>query len=123
MPPPRKFSVALIQMSVLPDFSHNLERALAFIDQAAQRGASLICLPELFAAQYFCQKEDPANFDLAEPVPGPTTKAIARAAERNNVVVVAPFFERRAAGLYHNSVAVVDADKGVTGLYRKMHIP
>src|SRR5213075_690985 len=90
---------------------------------AAASGASLVCLPELFRSQYFAQREDAASFDLAEPVPGPSTEALARAAQRAGVVVIAPLFERRAPGLYHNSAAVIDADGRVIGVYRKMHIP
>jgi N-carbamoylputrescine amidase len=82
-----------------------------------------VCLPELFRSRYFCQREDPAVFDLAERVPGPTTKALGRAAQDNGVAVIAPVFERRAPGLYHNSAAIIDADGKLAGLYRKMHIP
>jgi N-carbamoylputrescine amidase len=82
-----------------------------------------VCLPELFRSQYFAQREDAALFDLAEPVPGPSTEALGRAAQRAGVVVIAPLFERRAPGLYHNSAAVIDADGRVVGVYRKMHIP
>jgi N-carbamoylputrescine amidase len=82
-----------------------------------------VCLPELFRSQYFAQREDPALFDLAEPVPGPSTDALGKAAQQAGVVVIAPVFERRAPGLYHNSAAVIDADGRVVGIYRKMHIP
>ena len=106
-----------------PDSAENLTRAIAGVEEAASAGAEVVCLPELFRSQYFCQREDPATFDLAEPVPGPTTAALGDVARRRGVAVVAPVFERRAAGLYHNSAAVIDADGRIAGLYRKMHIP
>ena len=110
-------------MAVRANPDENLDHAVSMIEQAAAEGARLVCLPELFRSQYFCQREDPASFDWAEPVPGPTTKKLGAAAKKAGVVVVAPVFERRAAGLYHNSVAVLDADGRMVGLYRKMHIP
>jgi N-carbamoylputrescine amidase len=96
---------------------------LSRIREAAAAGAGVVCLPELFRSQYFCQREDARLFDLAEPVPGPTTEALGRAAAQAGVVVVAPVFERRAPGLYHNSAVVIDATGEAVGLYRKMHIP
>jgi N-carbamoylputrescine amidase len=120
---PRKFKVGLVQMASTPDVQANLDRAVARVEEAARAGAQVICLPELFRTQYFCQKEDAAFFDLAETVPGPTTEALAQAAKRAGVVVIAPVFERRAPGLYHNSAAIIDADGRIAGLYRKMHIP
>ncbi len=119
----RKFAVGLVQMVCAADPEENLRRGLVRVEQAARGGAQVICLPELFRSQYFCQREDPACFDLAEPIPGPTTEAVAEAARKAGVVVVAPVFERRAAGLYHNSAAVIDADGRIAGVYRKMHIP
>ncbi len=119
----RKFTVALIQMSLTPDSEENLARAISGVEEAARVGAEVICLPELFRTQYICQREDTAFFDLAEPVPGPTTEALARAARKVRVVVIAPVFERRAAGVYHNSAAVIDDRGELAGLYRKMHIP
>jgi len=110
-------------MSASDDANKNLERAVAFIEQAAKLGAQVICLPELFRSQYFCQREDASLFDLAEAVPGPSTDAIGRVARERKVTVVAPVFERRAAGLYHNSAAIVDSEGKVSGIYRKMHIP
>jgi N-carbamoylputrescine amidase len=101
----------------------NLERAVAFVEEAAGRGAEVICLPELFRSQYFCQREDAQLFDLAETVPGPTTEALGKVAKGRGVVIVAPLFERRAAGVYHNSAAVIDKSGETVGLYRKMHIP
>ncbi len=119
----RKFTVGLVQMAMEADPGANLARGVARVEAAARAGAQLVCLPELFRSQYFCQQEDASCFDLAEPVPGPTTEALARTAAALKVVVVAPVFERRAAGVYHNSVAVIDADGRLAGLYRKMHIP
>jgi N-carbamoylputrescine amidase len=118
-----KFRIALVQMACGTDPDENLERAAARIADAAHAGADIVCLPELFRSQYFCQKEDAATFDLAEPVPGPTTQRLGEAARKASVAVVAPVFERRAAGLYHNSAAILDADGRIAGLYRKMHIP
>ncbi len=118
-----KFVIGLVQMACSPEPAANLERALDRVQEAARQGARVVCLPELFRSQYFCQREDAAFFDLAEPIPGPTTQALAAAARKSAVVVVAPVFERRAAGLYHNSVVVLDSDGETRGLYRKMHIP
>jgi N-carbamoylputrescine amidase len=120
---PGRYRIGLVQMAMSPDPDANLATALARIAEAAGAGARLVCLPELFRTVYFAQQEDPAWFDLAEPIPGPTTDALAQAARRAGVVIVAPLFERRAPGLYHNSAAVIDADGRVVGLYRKMHIP
>jgi N-carbamoylputrescine amidase len=120
---PAKFTVGLVQMAVGADPRENLRRAAARVEEAARSGAEVVCLQELFRSQYFCQKEDVRAFDLAEPVPGPTTETLGRVARQSKVVVVAPVFERRAAGVYHNSAAVIDATGEVAGLYRKMHIP
>ena len=122
MPPP-PFQLGLIQMRCTPDGQENLNRASAKVTDAAKRGARVIALPELFRSPYFCQREDAAFFDLAEEVPGPTTDALGKLAKKLEVVILAPVFERRAPGLYHNTVAVIDADGSVAGLYRKMHIP
>ncbi|MGD0458828.1 MAG: carbon-nitrogen hydrolase [Terriglobia bacterium] len=119
----RKFTIGLIQMASTPDPEENLRRAESCLKEAADQGAEVICLPELFRSQYFCQREDAALFDLAEPVPGPTTEALGRIAREKQVVVIAPIFERRAAGVYHNSAAIIDANGEVAGIYRKMHIP
>jgi len=119
----RKFTVALIQMVCSPDSEENLRRAAARVEEAADAGAAVICLPELFRTPYFCQREDAVFFDLAEPVPGETTETLGRIAKEKGVVVIAPIFERRAAGVYHNSAAVIDTDGELAGLYRKMHIP
>jgi N-carbamoylputrescine amidase len=118
-----RFTVALIQMACAPDPRENLDRAMARVEEAARSGAGLVCLPELFRSQYFCQREDAAFFDLAEPVPGPTTEEMAKIAKKRNVVIIVPVFERRAPGLYHNSAAVIDSTGELVGLYRKMHIP
>ena len=117
------FRVGLIQMACSPDADDNLNRAVEFVRQAAERGAQLVCLPELFRTQYFCQREDAALFDLAEAVPGPTTRRIAEVAREKRIVVVASVFEKRAPGVYHNTAAVFDADGTLSGIYRKMHIP
>jgi len=117
------FKVGLVQMAMSADPAANMDRALAGIKDAAAAGAAVVCLPELFRSPYFCQSEDARRFDLAEPVPGPTTAVLGAAAKKAGVVVVAPVFERRAPGLYHNSAAIIDATGEVTGLYRKMHIP
>jgi N-carbamoylputrescine amidase len=121
--PPAIYKIGLVQMAMSPDPEQNLRTAVAKVAEAAAAGARLVCLPELFRSQYFAQREDAALFDLAEPVPGPSTEALGRAAKQAGVVVIAPVFERRAPGLYHNSAAVIDADGRLVGLYRKMHIP
>jgi len=118
-----KYVVGLVQMACGPSPGENLAKAVERVEEAAQRGAQVICLPELFRSQYFCQREDVALFDLAESVPGPSTAALGRVAKARGVVVAAPVFERRAAGVYHNSAAIIDASGELAGLYRKMHIP
>jgi N-carbamoylputrescine amidase len=120
---PPTFRVGLVQMAMSPDPQANVDRAAAKIEEAARLGAEVVCLPELYRSPYFCQTEDHAAFDLAEPVPGPTTERLGAAAKRAGVAVVAPIFEKRAPGLYHNSAVILDADGSVAGLYRKMHIP
>jgi N-carbamoylputrescine amidase len=110
-------------MSCGPDPDANLEKAADRVREAARQGANVICLPELFRAQYFCQREDIALFDLAEAIPGPSTEKLGAVAREAGVVVVASLFERRAAGLYHNTAAILERDGRVAGLYRKMHIP
>lgn len=122
-PSRRAFRLGLVQMSCSDDGNENLDKALARIDEAAARGAQVVCLQELFRTRYFCQREDPTIFDLAEPIPGPSTERIAKLAKARGVVVVASLFERRAAGLYHNTAVVLDADGSTAGVYRKMHIP
>jgi len=115
--------IAVVQMRMGSEPGENLERGMAFVETAAGQGAAMICLPELFRSRYFCQEEDPALFDLAETIPGPTTETLGVLARRLGVGIVAPVFERRAAGLYHNSAVVLDTDGRSAGLYRKMHIP
>src|SRR5579859_1268305 len=121
--PPSKFKIGLVQMSMSDDPAANLGKAVARVREAAKAGAGLVCLPELFRTHYIGQREDHALFDLAEAVPGPTTETLGKIAKENGVVVIASLFERRAAGLYHNTAAVIDADGKVKGIYRKMHIP
>ena len=123
MPTKQRFEVGLVQMAMSSRPEENLDRAVGKVHEAAGRGAEVVCLPELYRTPYFCQREDTALFDLAEPVPGPSSEALGRAAKEAGVAVVVPVFERRAAGLYHNSAAVLDADGRLAGLYRKMHIP
>jgi len=117
------FRVGLVQMRSTPDPAENLERAVVRVREAAQRGAQVVCLPELFRSQYFCQREDVALFDLAEPIPGPSTERLGPLAKELQVVIIASLFEKRAPGLYHNTVVVLDVDGSNRGLYRKMHIP
>ncbi len=121
--PPQKFRVGLVQMSCTPDPEQNMEAAVAHIRDAAKRGAQVICLPELFQTQYFCQREDLNLFDLAEPIPGPATERLSAVARELKVVIVASLFEKRAPGVYHNTAAILDADGALRGKYRKMHIP
>jgi N-carbamoylputrescine amidase len=120
---PRQTMVGLVQMSMTADPQANLEKAIARVREAAGRGATLICLPELFRTLYIGQREDHDLFNLAEPVPGPSTDALGKVARELGVVIVASLFERRAPGLYHNTAAILDADGTVAGIYRKMHIP
>jgi len=120
---PGKFAVALVQMAMGADPRENLEKGVERLRAAARGGARVVCLPELFRTRYFCQTEETAFFDLAEPIPGPTTDALSAAARDAGVVVIAPVFERRAPGVCHNSAAVIDADGTIAGVYRKMHIP
>ena len=117
------FTVGLIQMRCEPEPRANMEKALERIGQAAKAGADVICLPELFLSPYFCQKCDPALFDLAENIPGPSTERLQKVARSLGKVIVASLFERRGAGVYHNTAAVIDADGTFLGTYRKMHIP
>ena len=118
-----KFTIGLVQMRCGLDPRENLEKAAERIVEAAKQGAQIVCLQELFRSQYFCQKEDAATFDLAESIPGPSTELLCKVARDLGVVVIASLFERRAAGLYHNTAAILDADGTIRGLYRKMHIP
>lgn len=115
--------IGLIQMACSADPPENLERAVDKVEIAVRNGAQVICLPELFRSQYFCQKEDAALFDLAESVPGHSTEAFAKIAKSHRVTILVSLFERRTAGVYHNSIAVLDERGEIAGLYRKMHIP
>lgn len=117
------FKIAVVQMACGAEAGENLRRAAEMIEEAADRGARIAALPELFRSRYFCQREDVARFDLAEPVPGPTTEALSAVARKHRCVIIAPVFERRAPGVYHNSAAVIDASGEIAGVYRKMHIP
>ena len=119
----RKYVVGLVQMSMGPDPEANLAAAVEHVREAARRGAQVICLPELFKAQYFCQREDIRLFDLAEPIPGPSTAQLAEVARELGVGIIASLFERRAPGLYHNTAVTLNADGAIAGVYRKMHIP
>jgi N-carbamoylputrescine amidase len=120
---PDKFRVGLVQMAMSSDPQANEEKAAAKVEEAARKGAQVVCLPEMYRTPYFCQREDAALFDLAEPVPGPSSERFAKVARQAGVAVVVPIFEKRAAGLYHNSAIVIDANGERVGLYRKMHIP
>jgi N-carbamoylputrescine amidase len=115
--------IALVQMSCEAEPQRNLDKALTRISEAAARGAKVICLQELFRSRYFCQSEEVRSFDLAEPIPGPTTEALGAVAAARKVVVVGSIFERRTEGIYHNTAVVMDADGRLAGRYRKMHIP
>lgn len=116
-------AVGLVQMRCDPEPEANLNKAVARIRQAAAGGAQFICLQELFRSPYFCQRQDPKLFDLAEPIPGPSSEGLGQVARETGTVIVASLFERRAAGVYHNTAAVFDADGRLLGIYRKMHIP
>lgn len=119
----KKFNVGLVQMSTSTDPDENLAKAVEKTREAADLGARVICHQELFRSRYFCQTEDAAIFDLAEEIPGPSTKALGKVARETKTVVVASLFERRTAGLYHNTVAILGTDGEIIGKYRKMHIP
>ncbi len=127
LPVPRSGSrivrLGLIQTAVGPDPAKNLKCTLSAVEQAARDGAQIICTQELFRSQYFCQNEDHKWFALAESIPGPSTDAFQRIARKHGVVLIASLFEKRAAGLYHNTAAIIDADGSFLGIYRKMHIP
>jgi N-carbamoylputrescine amidase len=115
--------VGLIQTASSPAPAANLAKTLAAVERAAGRGAQLICTQELFRSRYFCQTENHSYFKLAEPIPGPSTDAFQKLAKKHRAVIVASLFEKRAAGVYHNSAAIIDADGSLLGVYRKMHIP
>ena len=117
------FTVGLVQSRCTPDSGANDQATIAGVRKAAERGAQVVCLQELFRTPYFCQIEDSQNFDLAETVPGPSTDRFSALAAELAIVLIVPVFERRAPGLFHNSAAVIDADGSLLGVYRKMHIP
>lgn len=119
----RIVKIGLLQAKVLPEPEENLKKTLALAEQAVKKGARIICTQELFRSYYFCQEENHDNFKLAETIPGPTTEAFQKFAKKHDVVVIASIFEKRAAGVYHNTAAVIDADGKLLGIYRKMHIP
>lgn len=119
----KKVAVGLVQMTCSPDVEANLEKAIQKTREAAAKGAQIVCLQELFRSLYFCDVEDPHNFSLAEAIPGPSTERLGALAKELGVVIIASLFEKRAAGLYHNTAAVLDADGTYLGKYRKMHIP
>src|SRR6218665_93799 len=120
---PNSVVLGLIQMRCSADKQANVDKVVRRIGEAAAAGAQVVCLQELFAGPYFCQTEDHRQFALAEPIPGPTSEALAAAAKRHNVVVVSWVFERRTAGLYHNTAVLFNDDGSSLGMYRKMHIP
>jgi N-carbamoylputrescine amidase len=117
------FVAAIIQMALSIDTGENLKNAINWIEKAARQGAEVICLPELFRSQYFCQTENIDNFNLAETIPGESTNVISKLAAKLNIAVVVPVFEKRSSGLYHNSIVMIDSDGTLKGIYRKMHIP
>jgi N-carbamoylputrescine amidase len=116
-------TLGLLQHACSASPAENLKKTLALAEKAAKKGAQIICTQELFRSEYFCQSEDHANFQLAEPIPGPSTRAFQKIAKKHGAVIVASLFEKRASGLYHNTAAVIDADGSLLGIYRKMHIP
>jgi N-carbamoylputrescine amidase len=118
-----KFTVGLVQMHCTPEPDENLKRASQFVRDAARQGAQVVCLPELFKTQYFCQREDAALFDLAETIPGPSSEVLCKVAQEAKVAIIASLFEKRARGVYHNTAVMIDSDGKILGLYRKMHIP
>lgn len=119
----KKINIGLVQMACTVDVQANMQKAIAGIREAAQKGANIVCLQELFTSLYFCDVEDHENFKLAEAIPGPSTDTLSAVAKELGVVIIASLFEKRAAGLYHNTTAVLDADGAYLGKYRKMHIP
>ena len=116
-------TIGLVQMQCSARSQANLKHGLALVEKAAKGGAQIVCLPELFGSRYFCQTEDHSQFALAEPIPGPTTAALARVARKHRITIVGSIFERRSAGVYHNTAVIIDASGKLVGRYRKMHIP
>jgi len=119
----RIVNVAITQMACSADFRENLDRQVTLLDEAARQGGQILCTQELFASQYFCQIEDHRFFKLAETIPGPSADAFCKLAKKHKAVIIASLFERRAAGLYHNTAVIIEADGSIKGIYRKMHIP
>ena len=119
----RNFKIGIVQMSCSADPEQNMDRAITHVREAARQGAELICLPELFQTQYFCQREDTALFALAEAIPGPATERLGEVSRELKITLIASLFERRAAGVYHNTAAIIDRNGELAGIYRKMHIP
>jgi len=118
-----KYTIGLLQLAFSSDPNDNLKKTLSWVEKAAAQGAQIICLPELYRSQYFCQKEDSSFFDFAETIPGSSTDAFQKAAKKLGVSIIVPLFEKRAPGVYHNSAVIIDADGEILGIYRKMHIP
>lgn len=119
----QKYKIALLQLNLNGDSAQNLSKSIDWIRKAAKQGGQVICLPELYSSFYFCQKEDPCYFDFAEPIKSTSYQAFSALAKELGVVIIVPFFEKRAIGLYHNSAYIVDYDGKEAGFYRKMHIP
>ncbi len=115
--------LGLMQTDVSANPAANLQKTILLVERAAKSGAKIICTQELFRSQYFCQSENHANFKLAEKIPGPSTDVFCQLAKKHQVVIIASLFEKRAAGVYHNTAAIIDADGSLLGSYRKMHIP
>ncbi|MCK9211698.1 MAG: carbon-nitrogen hydrolase [Ignavibacteriaceae bacterium] len=119
----KNYTVGVLQLAFSADVNKNLKKAIEWIKKAAKQGAEIVCLPELYRSQYFCQKEDTSLFDLAETIPGPSTNAFQKVAKENKVSIIVPIFEKRANGLYHNTAVIINSDGKILGTYRKMHIP
>ena len=117
------YRIGVLQLSFSSDVNKNLKKAVEWVKKASKQGAEVVCLPELYRSQYFCQKEDVSLFDLAETIPGPSTNAFQKVAKENNVSIIVPIFEKRANGLYHNTAVIIDSNGKILGTYRKMHIP
>ena len=118
-----RVKLGLIQMSTSESPVANVAKAIERVDLAARKGAQIVCLQELFRSRYFCQSEDARHFKLAESIPGPSTEALGALARKRSIVIVASVFEKRSAGIYHNTAVIIDADGSIAGQYRKMHIP
>ena len=119
----KPFKLGLIQMQMSTDTHANLEKACTMLREAAKQGVQVACLPELFRSPYFCQSQNPEIFNLAEAIPGPSSDALGKVAQETNMVIIGSLFERRAAGIYHNTSVVLGTDGTIIGKYRKMHIP